>query len=122
MVLHLGLPRWHYAYTEVGLDPVAKQWFRALAPDRLAVALADTDQTKRDPAPVPQAASSAPTPPLARPTSAGLRPASPSAAPPGSPRQSSPAPPLARAAAKSGTRRKNVPAARERAHSRELHT
>jgi len=120
MVLHLGLPRWHYAYTEVGLDPVAKQWFRALAPDRLAVALADTDHAKRDPTLVSQAAS-APTPPLARPTSAGLRPPSPSAGPPGSPRQSSPAPPLARAAAKSGTRRKGVPATRERHGSREYH-
>ncbi len=39
MMLHLGLPRWHYAYTEVGLDPVARQWFCVLAPDRLVVAL-----------------------------------------------------------------------------------
>lgn len=39
MLLHLGLPNWHYAFTESGLDPVAKQWFRYLAPDRLA----DTD-------------------------------------------------------------------------------
>ena len=30
MVLHLGLPRWQYAYTEVGLDPIARQWARSM--------------------------------------------------------------------------------------------
>lgn len=34
-ILHVGLPRWQYAYTDVGLDPVARQWFRLLAPSRL---------------------------------------------------------------------------------------
>lgn len=38
MLLHLGLPSWQYAFTENGLDPVAKQWFRQLVPDRLASA------------------------------------------------------------------------------------
>lgn len=38
LVLHMGLPRWQYAYTEVGLDPVARQWFRCLAPERLSAA------------------------------------------------------------------------------------
>ena len=37
MVLHLGLPRWQYAYTEVGLDPIARQWARLVAPERLAL-------------------------------------------------------------------------------------
>ena len=35
--LHLGLPRWQYAYTEVGLDPIARQWARLVAPERLAL-------------------------------------------------------------------------------------
>ena len=34
LVTYLGLPRWQCAYTEAGLDPVALQWFRLLAPDR----------------------------------------------------------------------------------------
>lgn len=37
LVLHLGLPRWQYAYTEAGLDPTCRQWLRLMAPDRLAV-------------------------------------------------------------------------------------
>jgi len=39
MVAHLGLPRWLYVFTETGLDPAAKQWFRFLAPERLAADL-----------------------------------------------------------------------------------
>jgi tubulin polyglutamylase complex subunit 2 len=35
LLMHLGLPRWQYAYTDVGLDPVARQWIRLLAPHRL---------------------------------------------------------------------------------------
>ncbi|KAL1527702.1 hypothetical protein AB1Y20_009088 [Prymnesium parvum] len=35
VVLNLGLPRWQHAYTEAGLDPAAKQWFKLLAPARL---------------------------------------------------------------------------------------
>ena len=36
MLAHLGLPHWQYAFTESGIDPVAKHWFRFLAPERLA--------------------------------------------------------------------------------------
>ena len=36
LVLHLGMPRWQYAYTEAGLDPTCRQWLRLMAPDRLA--------------------------------------------------------------------------------------
>ena len=36
MVTHLGLPRWLYVFTATGLDPAAKQWFRFIAPERLA--------------------------------------------------------------------------------------
>ena len=32
MVTHLGLPGWQYAYTDVGLDPICKQWFNYLMP------------------------------------------------------------------------------------------
>jgi tubulin polyglutamylase complex subunit 2 len=35
LLLHLGLPRWHYAFTDVGLDPAARGWIRLLAPHRL---------------------------------------------------------------------------------------
>ena len=38
--LHLGLPNWQYAFTDHGLEPAAKQWFRFLGPERLAVDLA----------------------------------------------------------------------------------
>ena len=37
MVMHLGLPNWHYAFTEVGLDTTSQQWFRFLSPERLAI-------------------------------------------------------------------------------------
>lgn len=37
MVVHLGLPNWHYAFTDVGLDPISKQWFRFLSPYRLVI-------------------------------------------------------------------------------------
>ena len=39
MVAHLGLPNWQYAFTDVGLDPAARQWFAFLGPERLAVDL-----------------------------------------------------------------------------------
>ena len=39
LALHLGLPGWQYAYTEAGLDPTCRQWFRLIAPDRLAPSL-----------------------------------------------------------------------------------
>lgn len=37
LFVHLGLPRWQYAFTNVGLDPAAKHWLRLLAPRRLAL-------------------------------------------------------------------------------------
>ena len=37
MVMHLGLPHWQYAFTEVGLDTTSQQWFRFLLPERLAI-------------------------------------------------------------------------------------
>lgn len=39
LVMHLGLPNWHYSFTEVGLDPASKHWFRLLSPERLAIDL-----------------------------------------------------------------------------------
>ena len=50
MMMHLGLPHWHYAFTELGLDPVAKQWFRYLTPERLAIIQAE--RTKKEKAKV----------------------------------------------------------------------
>eukprot|EP00742_Colponemidia_sp_Colp-10_P006838 GILJ01007327.1.p1 GENE.GILJ01007327.1~~GILJ01007327.1.p1 ORF type:complete len:351 (+),score=31.24 GILJ01007327.1:41-1054(+) len=37
MIMHLGMPRWQYAFTTVGLDPVSEQWIRFLSPERLAI-------------------------------------------------------------------------------------
>jgi tubulin polyglutamylase complex subunit 2 len=37
LVMHLGIPAWQYAFTDVGLDPVTKQWFRLLCPERLQI-------------------------------------------------------------------------------------
>ncbi len=37
MIMHLGLPHWQYAFTQVGLDPQSLQWFRFLSPERLAI-------------------------------------------------------------------------------------
>ncbi len=45
MITHLGIPRWHYAFTDVGLDPLTKFWFGFLAPERLAIDL-ERDHTK----------------------------------------------------------------------------
>ena len=42
LVLHLGLPRWQYAYSDAGLDPTCRQWLRLMAPDRLVVATSKT--------------------------------------------------------------------------------
>lgn len=39
MLMHLGLPHWQYAYTEVGLDSNSQQWFRFLSPERLEIDL-----------------------------------------------------------------------------------
>ena len=35
--MHLGLPNWQYAFTQVGLDAQTLQWFRFLSPERLAI-------------------------------------------------------------------------------------
>ena len=50
MVMHLGLPQWQYAFTDIGLSPMSKQWFNLYAPVRLAIddeqlcrQLSDTD-------------------------------------------------------------------------------
>lgn len=37
IVIHLGIPKWHFAYTEYGLDPITIQWFRFVNPDRLNI-------------------------------------------------------------------------------------
>jgi hypothetical protein len=37
MIMHLGLPHWQYAFTQVGLDAQTLQWFRFLSPERLAI-------------------------------------------------------------------------------------
>ena len=41
MMMHLGVPRWQYAFTRVGLDPSAEQWFRFLCPERLSIDVKD---------------------------------------------------------------------------------
>ncbi|KAH3834213.1 tubulin polyglutamylase complex subunit 2-like isoform X2 [Dreissena polymorpha] len=35
MIMHLGLPQWQYAFTDIGLCQQAKQWFTMYAPLRL---------------------------------------------------------------------------------------
>ena len=35
---HLGVPQWHYAFTDAGLGPAARQWLAFFCPDRLAIA------------------------------------------------------------------------------------
>mmetsp|Transcript_14157 Transcript_14157/g.36676 ORF Transcript_14157/g.36676 Transcript_14157/m.36676 type:complete len:230 (-) Transcript_14157:94-783(-) len=37
MIMHVGLARWQYAFTDVGLDPATKHWLRLFAPNRLAL-------------------------------------------------------------------------------------
>eukprot|EP00696_Hemimastix_kukwesjijk_P006721 gnl/Hemi2/18528_TR6126_c0_g1_i1.p1 gnl/Hemi2/18528_TR6126_c0_g1~~gnl/Hemi2/18528_TR6126_c0_g1_i1.p1 ORF type:complete len:331 (-),score=46.10 gnl/Hemi2/18528_TR6126_c0_g1_i1:105-1097(-) len=44
MFMHLGLPRWQYAFTDVGLDPICKQWFRFLSPERFCFDLQNSSQ------------------------------------------------------------------------------
>lgn len=34
MIMHLGLPQWQYAFTDIGLSQQAKQWFNMYAPLR----------------------------------------------------------------------------------------
>ncbi|KAL5005397.1 hypothetical protein ScPMuIL_018853, partial [Solemya velum] len=35
MLMHMGLPQWQYAFTDIGLSHQAKQWFNMFAPTRL---------------------------------------------------------------------------------------
>eukprot|EP00741_Cyanophora_paradoxa_P022187 tig00021435_g21417.t1 len=44
LLMHLGVPHWQYAFTDVGLDPATQQWFRFLAPERLAI---DQENSRR---------------------------------------------------------------------------
>jgi hypothetical protein len=37
MFMHLGIPHWHYVFTDVGMDPVSLQWCRYLCPERLTL-------------------------------------------------------------------------------------
>ncbi|XP_071097084.1 tubulin polyglutamylase complex subunit 2-like isoform X1 [Haliotis cracherodii] len=37
MLMHLGLPQWQYAFTDIGLSAQARQWFNMYAPIRLEV-------------------------------------------------------------------------------------
>jgi len=37
LVMHVGLPHWQYSFTDVGLPPTSKEWFRFVAPERLAI-------------------------------------------------------------------------------------
>lgn len=46
LVMHLGLPHWQYAYTQVGIDPLSRQWFRFLIPERLAIDLNEQKRTR----------------------------------------------------------------------------
>ncbi|KAK6188749.1 hypothetical protein SNE40_004863 [Patella caerulea] len=39
MLMHLGLPQWQYAFTDIGLSLQTKQWFNMYAPIRLEVDL-----------------------------------------------------------------------------------
>mmetsp|Transcript_4963 Transcript_4963/g.9589 ORF Transcript_4963/g.9589 Transcript_4963/m.9589 type:complete len:390 (+) Transcript_4963:60-1229(+) len=39
LVMHVGLPHWQYVFTDVGLPPASKEWFRYIAPERLAIDL-----------------------------------------------------------------------------------
>ncbi|XP_071498810.1 tubulin polyglutamylase complex subunit 2-like [Diadema antillarum] len=37
MMVHMGLPQWQYAFTDIGLSPLSKQWFNIYGPHRLQV-------------------------------------------------------------------------------------
>ncbi|XP_012937161.1 tubulin polyglutamylase complex subunit 2 isoform X1 [Aplysia californica] len=37
MLMHLGLPQWQFAFSDIGLPPQSKQWFNMFAPIRLEV-------------------------------------------------------------------------------------
>lgn len=38
VAMHMGVPQWQYAFTDIGLDPVARHWLALFCPERLAVA------------------------------------------------------------------------------------
>lgn len=38
VAMHMGVPQWQYAFTDLGLDPVARHWLALFCPERLAVA------------------------------------------------------------------------------------
>ena len=38
-LVHLGIPNWQYAFSNVGLPPSTQQWMRLLCPERLALDL-----------------------------------------------------------------------------------
>ena len=46
--MHLGLPHWQYVFTDLGLDPVAEQWFRFLSPERLAIDIENSGQVRQE--------------------------------------------------------------------------
>jgi hypothetical protein len=46
MIMHLGLPNWQYAFTQVGLDAQTLQWFRFLSPERLAIDIENRRQSE----------------------------------------------------------------------------
>ncbi|XP_038072481.1 tubulin polyglutamylase complex subunit 2-like isoform X1 [Patiria miniata] len=52
MLMHLGLPQWQLAYTDVGLSPQAKQWFNLYSPLRIRLdsetSLAEEEPEKDD--------------------------------------------------------------------------
>jgi len=39
VALHLGVPQWHYAFTDVGLAPAAQHWLALFCPERFALAV-----------------------------------------------------------------------------------
>lgn len=43
MLVHLGLPQWHYAFTNIGLSNSAKQWFNLFCPLRLDMDARETN-------------------------------------------------------------------------------
>ena len=37
LMVHMGVPRWQYAYTDIGLDPVTTFWLGFMNPHRLEI-------------------------------------------------------------------------------------
>eukprot|EP00941_MAST-03F_sp_MAST-3F-sp1_P003319 g3319.t1 len=48
LLTHVGVPGWQYAFTEIGLDPIAKQWLSVLAPVRLLIDTKKDSETAAD--------------------------------------------------------------------------